>query len=496
MNPYSYVKREPYKLYINGEFLPSESGGLFDIVNPVTNEVFASAYKGGSADIEKAVQSARMAFDNGTWSGMSAYGRSKLLLKVRDIFAARLQEFAALEALDGGKIFSGALYYDAEKVLDAFEFAAAKARCIEGKVIPVDGNGRYFNYVVRQPKGVVGEILPWNGPLMMGALRVSSILAAGNCVIVKPSSWASLSTLAMAEVYHEAGFPPGVVNIVTGGGSEIGDALVGSPLVDMVSMTGGTETGKSIIRRSSDAVKDIALELGGKSPNIVFEDADFESAVRWTRLGFTLNAGQVCVAGTRLILHRSIYNRFLDALKSECEGLIPGDGFIEGNNLPTLITREHAKSVWGYIESGKKEGARLITGGEPYKQPGLERGNFVPPTIFADVTPEMTIFKEEIFGPVLTVTPFESEREAIDLANSSEFGLAGAVFTRDISKALRVSEGIKAGQIYINTFFSKAMSESPGVGWKSSGLGIAGIEKYMNSKTVFVDMNDGVLPEF
>ncbi|MEA4884858.1 MAG: aldehyde dehydrogenase family protein [Clostridia bacterium] len=496
MNPYDYVKKEPYKLYINGEFVPSASGETFDIINPVNNERFATAYRGGKADVEKAILAARDAFDHGPWGKTTNYQRSQLLLKTRDLMSQRLEEFAALEALDCGKIFTSSLYYEAVKGLDGFEYSAGKARCLEGKVVPVDGEGRYFNYVIWQPQGVVGEILPWNGPLMMGAFKVASILAAGNTVIIKPSSWASLSILAMAELFHEAGFPPGVVNVVTGSGGEVGSALVESPLVDMVSMTGGTETGKKVIADSSKTVKDIALELGGKSPNIVFPDIEWESAVKWTRFGFTLSSGQVCVSGARLILHRSIYDEFLTQLKIECEKMIPGDGFDyeKGVNLPPLIHKQHAAKVWSYIEKGKAEGARLITGGVPYTDPALAKGNFVPPTVFADVTPEMTIFQEEIFGPVLTVTPFETEQEAIDLANGTPFGLAGAVFTNDCRRALRVAEAIKAGQIYVNTYFSKAINESPGAGWKESGLGIAGIQKYMRSKTVFMDMSEGTLP--
>ena len=494
MNPYDYVKKEPYKLYINGEFVPSESGETFDIINPANNEVFATAYKGGAADAAKAIKAAREAFDKGPWGKMSAYKRSQLLMNAANIMRNRLEEFAALEALDTGKIFTSSLYYEAVKGLDGFEYSAAMARCIEGKTVPVDGDGRYFNYVLWQPLGVVGEILPWNGPLMMGAFKAALALAAGNTLIIKPSSWASLSVLAMAEIFDEAGFPPGVVNVLTGPGGEVGNALVESDDVDMVAMTGGTETGSEIIKHSAKTIKDIALELGGKSPNIVFPDIDMEQAVRWTRFGFTLSAGQVCVSGTRLILHRDIYDEFLEKLKVACEAMVPGDGFVEGHTLPAIIHPEHAAKIWSYIESGKQQGARLITGGVPYTDPELVKGNFVPPTVFADVTPDMKIFQEEIFGPVLTVTPFETEEEAIELANATKYGLAGAVFTDNIARALRVVEAIKSGQIYINTYFSKGINESPGTGWKQSGLGVAGIKKYMISKTVFVEMNDHFMP--
>lgn len=494
MNPLSYVKKEPYKLYINGEFVPSESGKTFDVINPADNQPFAKAYKGGIADVEKAIIAARNAFDEGPWGKMSAKDRSKLLLKAGNILSTRLEEFATIETLECGKLYNSALYYEGAMAVDAFEYFAGVARCIEGKVVPCEAG--HLNYVMWQPCGVVGEILPWNGPFMMGCQKVCSILAAGNTVIIKPSSWASLSMMLIAEVFHEAGFPKGVVNVVTGPGGEVGDALVKSPLVDMVSMTGGTESGIKIIGSSKDTVKDIALELGGKSPNIVFDDVNIEEAVRWAKFGFTLNSGQVCVSGTRLILHKNIYEEFIEKLKAECEKFVPGNGFDyeKGVNFSTLISKEHAKTVWNYIEKGKAEGARLVLGGEPYTDPVLVKGNFVPPTIFADVKPDMTIFQEEIFGPVLCVTPFETEEEAIKIANSTKYGLAGAVFSNNVKRAIRVAEKIKGGQIYVNTYFSKAMIESPGTGWKASGIGVAGIHKYMISKTVFVDMVDGSLP--
>ena len=495
VNPYKYVKDTPYRLYINGEFVPSQSGETIELINPVNNEKFATVYKGGKAEVEKAIVAARDAFDRGPWGRMTNYQRSKLLLKAHELMAERLEELAALEALNGGKIYSGCLHYDAVKGLDGLQYSAGQARCLEGKVIPVDGGGRFLNYVIWQPRGVVAEILPWNCPLMMGTINAAAALAAGNTVIIKPSSWTPLSMLVMAEIFHEAGFPPGVVNIITGSGADVGSALVESPRVDFISLTGGTETGREIIAQSSATIKDIALELGGKSPNIIFPDIQWEAAVKWARSAFTMSSGQICVAGTRLILHRSIYDEFLENLKAECEKLVPGDGFHgdKGVNLPPLIHKDHAARVWGYIEKAKAEGARLITGGVPYSDPVLAKGNFVPPTIFADVTPEMTVFREEIFGPVLAVTPFDTEREAIDLANNTPFGLAGAVFTNDGRRALRVAEAIHAGQIYVNTYFSKGIVESPGIGWKDSGLGAGGIQRYMRQKTIFVDINEEII---
>jgi acyl-CoA reductase-like NAD-dependent aldehyde dehydrogenase len=494
LNPLQYVKTEPYKLYINGKFVASELEKTFEIINPTDNEPFAIAYKGSAADVKKAILAARSAFDKGPWANMSAKERSKLLIKAGQILSKRVEEFATIETLECGKLYMSALHYEAAMSVDAFEYFAGKARCIEGKVIPSETG--HLNYVLWQPCGVVGEILPWNGPFMMGCQKVCAILAAGNTVVIKPSSWASLSMLLLAEVFHEAGFPPGVINVVTGSGSEVGDELVCSPLVDMVSMTGGTEVGKHIIGRSKDTVKDIALELGGKSPNIIFDDVKVDEVVKWARAGFTLNSGQVCVSGTRLILHKNIYEEFLTKLREECEKFVPGNGFDfeKGVNFSTLISKEHARNVWKYIEQGKIEGARLIMGGYPYTDLEVSKGNFVPPTIFADVTPDMSIFQEEIFGPVLCVTPFETETEAIEIANSTKYGLAGGVFSTNIKKALRVAEKIKGGQIYVNTYFSKGMIESPGTGWKESGIGVAGIQKYMISKTVFIDLIDGSIP--
>jgi len=492
MRPMEYIKTEPYKLYINGEFVVPESKETFDIVNPVDNETFAKAYKAGEKETNDAIRAAREAFDHGEWGHMSARERSKLLLKAGRILESRKEEFAAVETMECGKLYMSTLYYDTPHAVDAFEYFAGKARCIEGKIVPIDDTT--VNMVQWEPCGVVGEILPWNGPFMMGCQKLSMILAAGNTVVVKPSSWASLSMLLLAEVFDEAGFPKGVVNVVTGSGSVVGNILVESPLVDMVAMTGGTDTGKSIIGASKDTVKDIALELGGKSPNIIFGDVDVDDAVKWARWAFTLNAGQVCVSGTRLILHKSIYDEFLEKLKVECERFIPGDGFDPKTTLSTLIHKNHARTVWEYIRKGKEEGARLICGGEPYEDETLKKGNFVPVTVFADVTPEMTIFQEEIFGPVLCVTPFETEEEALTLANATKFGLAGGVFTKDMKRALRVARGIKGGQIYVNSYFSKGVAESPGTGWKESGVGVAGIKKYMISKTVFIDTQEGSIP--
>ena len=484
------IRQGLYKLYIDGKFVESVSGKTFDFVNPATGEVFGKGSLGARADAELAISAARAAFDEGPWGKMSGAERGRYLAKAGAILARRAEEFAIVETLDAGKQYLGAQYYEVPQSVDAFEFYAHKARTLGGACSQIEGN--YLNYVDWYPCGVVGEILPWNGPLMMGCQKLGAILAAGNTVIVKPPSWACASLLLLAEVFDEAGFPPGVFNVITGPGSEVGRVLAESDLVDMVSMTGGTETGRKILGYAADTIKSLALELGGKSPNVIFEDVDIPNAAKWAVHGFTLHSGQVCVSGTRVFIQREIYEPFLAAMVDVCKTFRPGNGFDyhEGVNYSTLIHPEHARSVWDYIEKGKAEGARLVCGGVPYQDEKLARGSFVPPTIFADVTRDMAIYREEIFGPVACVMPFDTEEEAIALANDCEYGLAGAVFSNNIKRAHRVAQGIRGGQIYINTYFSKGMIDSPGAGWKKSGLGIAGIHKYMNSKTIFVDLND------
>ena len=487
------VKKELFKLYINGEFVESASGATLDFVNPANGQVFGKGSFGGQADATAAIAAARAAFD-GEWGKTSGLERGRLLAKAGSILARRAEEFAILETLDAGKQYMSALYYEVPQSIDAFDFYSHKARTLGGESARMDGN--YLNYTDWYPCGVVGEILPWNGPLMMGCQKICAILAAGNTVIVKPPQWASASILLLAEVFDEAGFPPGVVNMISGAGPVVGRALVESKLVDMVSMTGGTETGREILRMSADTVKALALELGGKSPNIIFDDVDIPNTAKWAVHGFTLHSGQVCVSGTRIFVHRGIYEEFLTAMADVCKTFRPGNGFDyeKGVNFSTLIHPDHAKSVWGYIEKGKAQGARLICGGEPYTEPELSRGSFVPPTIFADVTTDMTIFREEIFGPVACVTPFDTEEQAIALANNCDYGLAGAVFSNNVKRAHRVAQSIRGGQIYMNTYFSKGMIDAPAAGWKQSGLGVAGIHKYMRGKTIFVDLNDVSLP--
>jgi len=481
---FSFAK-EPLKMFINGEWLASNDGRTFPVINPNTNEKVAEIFEAGALEIEKAATAARKAFDSGPWRRMTGKMRGELLNKVADVIERNLQKFAFLEALDTGKAIGQATYFDVPQGIDGLRYFAGKARDIKGEVVDL-AVPDYWNYRLWQPVGVVLEILPWNGPLMMGLQKVANILAAGNTVIIKPPVDASLSLLEAARAFEEAGFPPGVVNLITGPGSKVGEPLASHPFVDMVSVTGSTETGSRIMQVASAGIKRLALELGGKNPNIVFKDADLEKAVEWAKMAAFNNQGEICVAGSRLLLEREIHDQFLELLKERVLALRIGFSTEPESEIGPLINRAQATKVLDYIRSGVEEGARLVIGGGSPPEDKFQKGNFVLPTIFDGVKPNMRIAREEIFGPVLSVIEFLSEEEALQIANSVDYGLAGAVFTQNLGRAHRIAKELRAGQIYINTYYSKGLVESPGVGWKKSGMGSYGITKYMVPKTVFV----------
>jgi acyl-CoA reductase-like NAD-dependent aldehyde dehydrogenase len=479
------LQRDPYPMFIDGAWITPSGGASFPVINPNTNETIGSVAQAGSAEVDAAVRAARRAFDEGPWGTLTARDRGILLGKTADLIEKNLEKLAYLEALDTGKVIMQAIHFDLPQGVDGLRYYCGKARDIHGEIIDTAVPG-FWNYRLWQPVGVVLEILPWNGPLMMGLQKVAGILAAGNTVIIKPPSDASLSLVEAMKAFEEAGFPRGVVNLVTGPGAQVGEELARHPGVDMISVTGSTSTGSRVMEIASKSIKKLALELGGKNPNIVFEDVDIDKAVDSARDAAFFNQGEICVSGSRLLLQESIHDEFVKKLAEKAKALKIGPSTEGTSEIGPLITRKQQEKVLGYIESARSEGATLLIGGGAPTGRELARGNFVSPTIFDGVKPAMRIAREEIFGPVLSVITFKDEQEAVRIANDVEYGLAGAVFSKDIGRAHRVARRLRAGQIYINTYYSKAMVESPGVGWKKSGIGGAGITKYMQPKTVFV----------
>lgn len=484
---WNWIQAEPYELLIGGQFTRGLSGRTFDIINPATNETIARAWEASLDDVDRAVAAARDAFDYGPWPRMTGRERGEYLRRMAEMIDAERDKFAFFEAADVGKTFHRTLSYSIPQAIDGFRYHAGKAREIGGEVRAVP-EPNYFNYRVWEPMGVVAEILPWNGPFMMACHKVSAILAAGNSVVIKPSQEGSLSNLELAKLFVRAEFPPGVVNVVAGPGRALGARLVEHPDVDMISLTGGTTTGKAVMRQAADTVKKVALELGGKNPHIVFQDADIEQAVQWAIYAAFADQGQICVSGSRLLLQRPVYEDFLDLFIERVGKLKIGDTMAEDTDVGPVISRSHEKTVLDYIAIGKHEGARMVLGGEKVNEAPYSRGNYIEPTIFTDVTPDMRVAQEEIFGPVVTVTTFDDDAEAIRISNGIRYGLAGGIWTRDLDRALQTASRLNAGQVYLNSYYSPAMLESPAEGHNESGIGGTGIYKYMQEKTVFVKL--------
>ena len=459
-------------------------GGTRDVISPFTNEKISSFSTASADDVSDAVAAARKAFDDGPWPRMTPNERAVILGKIARLFERERDRFAYIEAMDMGKPIAGGYQHLAQGIF-AWDYFAGKARDLGEETVHVAA-GSHFNYRIHEPVGVVVEIIPWNGPAVAASQKLAGILCTGNTVILKPSVESTLSVLALGELFAEAGLPEGVVNIVTGGGATVGDALVTHPGVNMVSLTGSVETGQHVMELAGAGLKRIALELGGKNPNIVFGDADVGAAAMWAGIAAFSNCGQVCVSGSRLLTERSVHDALVAKVVDFAKGLVLGDPADEATGLGPQVSRKQQQRTLEYIAVGKREGARLIHGGEVPTDPKLARGNFVTPAVFDGVRPDMRIAREEIFGPVLAVMEFADEKEALAIANGVEFGLAGAVWTSDIQRALRVAGRMEAGQIYVNGYYSPAMSESPAVGHKKSGVGEAGYLKYTVPKTVFV----------
>jgi aldehyde dehydrogenase (NAD+)/phenylacetaldehyde dehydrogenase len=454
---------DSFKLWIDNKDVAALSGETFDSANPATGATLAKLPRARREDVDAAVASASRAF--GPWAKMDPNERARILWKAGELVMAKLEELARLEAIDTGKPIANARLIDVPRTADTFFYFSGWATKIGGETIPV--RGPLLNYTLREPLGVIGAIIPWNFPLLLAARKIAPALAVGNTVVVKPPEEASLTTIALARILAEAGVPQGVVNVVTGVGEEAGAALVEHPGVAKISFTGGTETGKLIMRAASATLKRVSLELGGKSPNIVFADADVPAAAAAAVIAAFYNQGELCTAGSRLLVDRAVHDQVLDVVAAGARALVPGDPLDPGTKMGPLISADHRDKVASYVQAGDSEGAKRVAG-EPRSRDAA--GFFVEPTVFAGVQEKMKIAREEIFGPVLSVIPFEGVEEAARIAEATEFGLAAGVWTRDIGKAHALAARLRAGPVWINTF-NRFDAASPYGGYKQSGFG-------------------------
>jgi aldehyde dehydrogenase (NAD+) len=471
-------------LFINNEWRPAASGRRFAVENPATEETIAEVALGDAADVDNAVGAARACFDSDAWRGVSARKRGRMLTKAADLLESRLDEFARLETAHNGKtLFESKI--ELTMTVNTLRYYGGWADKITGDTLPVDGP--FFCYTLREPVGVVGAIVPWNFPLNIASWKFAPALAAGCTIVLKPASETPLTALAMADVMQEAGFPPGAFNVVAGGGSTAGAALVRHPDVDKISFTGSTEVGRQIMKMAAETNKRVTLELGGKSPNVIFADADIPSAVKGAQTGIFYGKGEVCAAGSRLLVEASVHDQVVEQLAAGAKKLTPGDPLDKNTRLGALVSKKQQETVLSYIKKGKDEGAALVAGGNAVRPNG--KGYYVEATVFDQVKPEMTIAREEIFGPVLAVLTFDGFEAGVQLANRSMYGLAAGIWTRDIQKATRAARAIRAGTVWINSY-NFYDSGAPFGGFKASGfgrdLGRDALDGYLETKTVWV----------
>lgn len=480
----------PANLFIGGEWQSPEEGATRDIFNPANNQVIAAVSEAGGADVERAVQSARKAFDEGPWPRMRAPERAAVLFKIADLIEAHADTFARVETQNNGKPLRESKY-DVADAAACFRYYAGLITKPLGQTYEVP-DPNITAMVVREPIGVCAQIIPWNYPLLMAAWKLAPGLAAGNCCILKAAEATPLTALALFERIAEAGVPSGVAQLLLGAGSTVGEALAGHSGVDKVAFTGGPATARKILSAAAGNLKKVSLELGGKSPNIVFADADFDIALEYALFGIYAGQGEVCSAGSRLLVERSLADRLLPCLAEASCRIVIGDGMDPDTEMGPLITRAHLDRVMGYVELGKREGAELLCGGRRLTEGAFAQGNFMAPTIFVNTRPQMRIVQEEIFGPVLVVQLFEDEADAIRLANDTSYGLAGGVFTRDMAKGLRVLHRLRAGITWLNTYHP-TFNEAPWGGYKQSGsgreLGTFGLEAYLETKQINLNLN-------
>ena len=475
-------------MFLGGAWVAAADGATREILNPANNETIAVAADGGERDAEAAIAFARQSFDEGPWPQMRAAERAGFLFKLADFIEKNADALAELETRNNGKPLREAKY-DVADAAGCFRYYAGLVTKPLGQTYEV-GDPAIQAMVVREPVGVCGQIIPWNYPLLMAAWKLAPGLAAGNCCILKPAETTPLTAIRLFELIAEAGFPAGAAQLLLGPGPTAGNALAASPLVDKIAFTGGTATGRKIASAALGNLKKVTLELGGKSPCIVFADADFDVAVEFAMFAIFAGQGEVCSAGSRLILEKKIADKFLARLAEASSKIVVGDGLAPETEMGPLITRQHLERVLDFIEIGKAEGAELLCGGGRLTDGALARGNFVAPTIFAQTRPEMRIVREEIFGPVLVVQLFDSEEEAVRLANDTIYGLAGGVFTTDQNKGLRVLRKLRAGITWLNTYHP-TFNEAPWGGYKQSGwgreLGTFGLDEYLETKQININ---------
>jgi betaine-aldehyde dehydrogenase len=480
---------ESSSLFIDGAFVPSSGAESRAIIDPATREVVARVPDATAADVDQAVAAARRAFDDSDWTRTPAVDRGRILLKVAEVVRARAGELAALETRNTGKPIVEA-EFDMSDVAACFEYYGGLATKIHGEVVPVPDGA--LALALREPVGVAAQIIPWNYPLLMAAWKLAPAICAGCTVVLKPAEETPLTALALAESFEEAGLPAGVVNIVTGDGPQVGARLVAHKDVDKVAFTGSPEVGRQIMQGAAGTLKKISLELGGKSPSIFFADSDFESAVAGALFGVFLNQGEVCSAGSRILVERPIYRQFLDAMVEKARGIRVGNGLERETQMGPLITETHRARVRGYQEIGKGEAKLALGGGVPSGEQ-FARGFFIEPTIFYDVDNRARIAQEEIFGPVACVIPFDDEERALKIANDTHYGLAAAVWSRDVFRVMRVVRALRAGVVWVNQTQVSAI-EAPWGGYKQSGfgreLGRWGVEEYLQVKQVYINVDD------